>query len=85
MSILRGISGERELGRTLGWIGGLNYVVWPPVFQGYALCVHQAWDAASFCAAYGGGFGLMATGIGALIALKDRAVTNAMAGGGTAP
>lgn len=73
-SIFRGVGGELELGRTLGGLGGSLYTICPPIFQAWAIHKGQPWDPASFCAAYGGGFALAATGIGSMIALKDRGV-----------
>lgn len=77
--MLRGPAGEFELGRVLGAVGGGNYVLWPPIFQAWALLNGQPWDPAAFCAAYGGGLALAAAGVGAMIALKDRAVAKAKA------
>lgn len=74
---LRGISGDFELGRVLGAIGGVNYVFWPPVFQAIDTFKNGHWDPAAFCAGYGGGFALTATGIGGFIALKDRSTAAA--------
>lgn len=79
--ILRGAGGHFELGRVLGAVGGFNYVIWPPIFQAWAIAVGQAWDPAAFCAAYGGGLALAAAGIGAMIAIKDTAVGKAKAVG----
>ena len=75
-NMLRGIGGEYEIGRVIGAVGGFNYVLWPPVFQGWSLYNGQAWDPAAFCAAYGGGLALAAAGIGAMISLKDRGVAS---------
>lgn len=79
MIMLKGVGGGYELGRVLGAIGGLNYVIWPPIFQAWAIYKGQQWDSAAFCAAYGGGLALAATGIGAMISLKDRGVAKAKA------
>lgn len=74
---LKGITGEFDVGRMLGASGGASYVVCPPVFQAWALYKGQPFDPAAFCAAYGGGLAVAATGIGALIAIKDRGVAAA--------
>ena len=76
LNMLKGIGGEYELGRVVGAVGGFNYVLWPPIFQAWALYNGQAWDSAAFCAAYGGGLALAAAGIGAMISLKDRGVAS---------
>lgn len=73
-SIFRGLSGEMELGRTLGASGGASYIVSPLLFQAWDLHKGGHFDPAAFCAAYGGGFGLMIAGVGTAIALKDRNV-----------
>lgn len=71
-----------EVTRVIGFLGGFSYVITPVIFQAWAIIRGQAWDPAAFCAAYGGGLALAATGVGAMIAIKDRGVAKAKAEGG---
>jgi hypothetical protein len=77
LNALRGITGEFDIGRILGASGGASYVVSPIVFQAIDLHNGGHFDPAAFCGGYGAGLGLAATGIGAMIAIKDRNVATA--------
>lgn len=82
--MLRGISGEYEIGRVLLAVGGGASVVTPIVFQACDMIFNSArFDVVAWCAAYPCGLAAL-SGIGVFaIGKKDTAVAHAKAVPGT--
>lgn len=76
-NILRGISGEPELIRTLGAFGVLCYCVAALGFQAWAMGRGQSFDIVAFCAAFPAGLGVAIGAAAGAVALKDRNVAAA--------
>jgi hypothetical protein len=74
---LKGVGGEFELNRIVGFFGGISYVIGTHVFVGYdVFCVGKAFDITSYCLAFPSGLAVVAGGTAAAISLKDRNVAS---------
>lgn len=74
---LKGIGGEYELNRIVGFIGGLAYVVCANLFVGYQVfALGRDFDVTAYCLAFPGGLAVAAGGTAAAIAIKDRNVAS---------
>lgn len=75
--IFKGRDGKPESARVLFVIGGLNGIISPVVFQAWAMWRGQAWDAATYCLAYGGMLSAVISLGGLGIATKEKGVAAA--------
>lgn len=76
-NVLRGIGGDFELNRVVGFFGGIVYVIGAHVFVGYeVLWLGKAFDITAYCLAFPGGLAVVAGGTAAAISLKDRNVAS---------
>jgi hypothetical protein len=74
---LKGIGGEYELNRLVGFFGGVVYVIGAHVFVGYEVFwLGQDFDITAYCLAFPGGLAVVAGGTAAAISLKDRNVAS---------
>ena len=75
---LKGIGGEYELNRLVGFFGGIVYVVCANIFVGYeVLWLGKDFDVTAYCLAFSGGVAAIATGTAAAVSIKDRNVASA--------
>jgi len=75
---LRGIGGQFELNRLVGFFGGLAYVVCANLFVGYEVFyLSKNFDITAYCLAFPGGLAVIAGGTAGAIAWKDKAVASA--------
>lgn len=75
---LRGIGGNFELNRLVGFFGGVVYVVCANVFVGYEVFyLGKSFDITAYCLAFPGGLAVIAGGTAGAIAWKDKAVASA--------
>lgn len=79
-NMLRGLTGEFEIGRVLLAGSGVAAIVTPIIFQACDMIFNKAhFDVAAWCLAYPGGLGALA-GIGVFsIGQKDKGVATAKA------
>lgn len=77
--ILRGISGEPELIRTLGAVGILGYILGGLGFEVWNMARGVTFDIVAFCAAYPAGLAAAIAGVAGATAIKDRNVATAQA------
>lgn len=75
---LRGISGEFELNRVVGAVGGIGYIngvliftAWDVIWRG------REFDIVAFCAAFPGGLAIIVGAIAAGTSYKDKGVATA--------
>jgi hypothetical protein len=74
---LKGIGGEFELNRLVGFFGGIVYVICANVFVGYEVWwLGKDFDLTAYCLAFPGGLAVVAGGTAAAISLKDRNVAS---------
>ncbi|MCW1431411.1 hypothetical protein [Novosphingobium sp. JCM 18896] len=72
---LKGISGDYELNRLVGFFGGIVYVIGAHIFVGYeVLWLGKPFDLTAYCLAFPGGLAVVAGGTAAAVAIKDRNV-----------
>lgn len=77
-SALKGVSGEFELNRVVGAIGGLAYIVGVQVFVGWDVIVKERpFDVVAYCLAFPGGLAAVVGSIAGAVAWKDRGVATA--------
>jgi len=76
---LRGITGEFELNRIVGALGGTAYVVGAHVFIAWELVLGRSFDLATYCVAFPAGLGVVVGSIAGAVAIKDRNVAKAKA------
>ena len=75
---LRGISGEYELSRLVGFFGGIVYVIGTHIFVGYEVFwLGREFDVTAYCLAFPGGLAVVAGGTAGAVAWKDKAVASA--------
>lgn len=74
---LKGIGGEFELNRLVGFFGGIVYVIGANLFVGYEVFwLGKAFDLTAYCLAFPSGLAVVAGGTAAAISLKDRNVAS---------
>lgn len=78
LDALRGISGEFEINRVVGAIGGIGYIngalaftAWDVMWRG------REFDIVAFCAAFPGGLAIIVGAIAGAAAYKDKGVATA--------
>ncbi len=75
---LKGISGEFELNRLVGFFGGFVYVIAAQIFTGYTVFyLGKEFDITAYCLAFPGGLAVIAGGTAGAVAWKDKAVASA--------
>jgi hypothetical protein len=75
---LKGIGGEFELNRLVGFFGGVAYVICANIFVGYEVFyLGKEFDITAYCLAFPGGLAVIAGGTAGAIAWKDKAVASA--------
>lgn len=75
---LRGIGGQYELNRLVGFFGGAVYVLSAPSFVAYeVLWLGKDFDITAYCLAFSGGIAAIVTGTAGAVAIKDRNVASA--------
>lgn len=77
LNMLRGLSGEPELIRTLGALGILAYILGGLGFEGWNMARGVAFDLVAFCTAFPAGLAAAIAGVAGATALKDRNVATA--------
>ena len=75
--MFKGVGGGYDSARILFVIGGLNGIITPVAFQAWAMWRGQAWDATSYCLAYGGMLSAVLSLGGLGIATKDKGIASA--------
>lgn len=78
VNIFKGVQGSWDSARILFVIGGLNGIITPVAFQAWAMWRGQAWDATSYCLAYGGMLSAVLSLGGLGIATKDKGIASAL-------
>lgn len=76
-NVLRGIGGEPELSRVVGFVGGLAYIVGAHGFVIWSMATGHPFDLISYCAAFPAGLAAVTTGTAAAVSIKDKAVAAA--------
>lgn len=75
---LRGASGQIELNRLVGFVGGMAYIAGAHAFIAYDMLANgRDFDITAYCLAFPGGLAAVVTGTAAAVALKDRQVATA--------
>ena len=76
-TILKGISGENEIVRTLGAGGILAYIAGAVGFVSWDMARGAHFDLVAWCAAFPTGLGLAIGAVAGAVAVKDRNVAAA--------
>lgn len=77
-NLLKGIGGEFELSRVVGFFGGVTYVVCANVFVAYeVIWLGKGFDVTAYCLAFSGGLAGIVTGTAGAVAWKDKGVASA--------
>lgn len=71
---LKGIGGEYEITRVIGFAGGVSYIVGAHSFVAWNLIEGREFDLTAYCLAFPGGFAAVLTAIAGAAAIKDRNV-----------
>lgn len=75
---LKGIGGEYELSRLVGFFGGVTYVIGTHIFVGYeVIWLGRQFDVTAYCLAFSGGLAAIVTGTAGAVAWKDKGVASA--------
>ena len=74
---LKGIGGEFELNRVVGFITGVGYTIGALAFTGWNMLEGREFDVVSFCGAFAAGAAIITGGTAGAVALKDRNVASA--------
>ncbi len=75
---LKGIGGQFELNRLVGFFGGVAYIIGGNFFVWYQVVWRgRVFDIAEYCLAFPGGLMVIAGGTAGAIAWKDKAVASA--------
>lgn len=77
--ILRGVTGEPELIRSLGALGILVYIVAANGFVLWQMFRGGTFDITAYCLAFPSGLAAAIAGVGGAAAIKDRGVAAARA------
>lgn len=78
-NILRGVSGELEIGRSLLALASLAAIVSPIGFQAWDMAKGAHFDVTAWCVAYPGGLAALVTAGILGIGSKDKSVETARA------
>ena len=74
---LKGLSGEYELTRVVGALGGIAYIVGAHAFVAWNLIDGREFDLVAYCTAFPGGLAIAVGAIAGGAAWKDRGVATA--------
>lgn len=78
LNALRGIGGDFELNRVVGFFGGVAYVICGNFFVWYeTVWLAKDFDITAYCLAFPGGLAVIAGGTAGAVAWKDKAVASA--------
>jgi len=78
LNALKGIGGEYELNRIVGFFGGVVYVICGNFFVWYeTVWQGKGFDITAYCLAFPGGLAVIAGGTAGAVAWKDKAVASA--------
>lgn len=77
LTALKGIGGEFEINRVVGFFGGVAYVVGANGFVGWNMMQGREFDLIAYCAAFPAGLGVVVGSIAGAVAIKDRNVAKA--------
>ena len=79
LQALKGISGEFEINRVVGAIGGISYIIFANLFEGWeVLIVGKPFDLTAYCLSFPAGLGAVVAAIAGAVAIKDRNVARAI-------
>jgi hypothetical protein len=76
---LRGIGGEFEITRVVGFFGGVAYILGANGFVAWNMLEGRAFDLTAYCVAFPSGLGVMVAAIAGSASVKDRNVAVAKA------
>lgn len=75
---LKGISGDYELNRLVGFFGGIAYTICANFFVGYeVIWLGKGFDVTAYCLSFSGGIAAIVTGTAGAVAWKDKGVASA--------
>lgn len=74
---LKGIGGEFELSRVVGFISGIGYTIGALAFTAWNMSQGREFDVVAFCTAFAGGSAIITGGTAGAVAIKDRNVASA--------
>ena len=74
---LRGIGGEFEISRVVGFISGVGYTIGALGFTAWNMSEGREFDVVAFCGAFAAGAAIITGGTAGAVALKDRNVASA--------
>lgn len=74
---LKGIGGEFEISRVVGFISGISYSVGALGFTAWNMAEGREFDVVGFCAAFAGGAAIITGGTAGAAAWKDKGVASA--------
>jgi hypothetical protein len=74
---LKGITGEYEINRLIGALGGLSYIVGAHVFVGINLYHGKPFDLTEYCLVFPAGLGVTIGAIAGAVSYKDNGVAKA--------
>lgn len=77
--ILRGVTGEPELVRSLGALGVGVYILAAHAFVLWDMARGTHFDITAYCLAFPGGLTTIIAGVGTAAGIKDKAVAQARA------
>lgn len=76
---LRGIGGEFEITRVVGFFGGVVYILGANGFVAWNMLEGRAFDLTAYCVAFPAGLGAVIVAIAGAASVKDRNVAVAKA------
>jgi hypothetical protein len=76
---LKGSTGQYELSRVVGFVGGMSYIAGAHAFVAWEMARGGHFDLVAYCAAFPGGLAIAAGGTAVAVAVKDRNVATAKA------
>lgn len=74
---LRGIGGEFEISRVVGFISGISYSLGALGFTAWNMAEGREFDVVGFCGAFSVGAGIITGGTAGAAAWKDKGVASA--------
>lgn len=76
---LKGIGGEYEITRVVGFIGGVAYIIGANAFVAWNMVEGREFDITAYCVAFPGGLAVAVGAIAGAASIKDRNVAVAKA------
>lgn len=74
---LKGIGGEYEINRVVGFVSGVGYTLGALGFTAWNMAEGREFDIVAFCAAFSTGAAVIGGGTAGAVAIKDRNVATA--------